>query len=436
MGDGTRVLVTGVGAICGAGKGPEEIWQTLRDGRSVFAPITQWDSSGCPSPLAAEITDFDPRVLLEDRKVRKLTQRGDILGLYAAARAIEGAALIAHRERLDPPAAEIFNDRTAVYVGSAGGAYQLVYDFFPLLTAAAGDVRTFGSELNSSVNPMWLLRALPNNVLCHIGMRYGFKGPNACGINHGASGALAIVEAGAALRAGEADRAVVIGQHAGIEPQASLYYSTAGLLAVDALRPFDVARDGSLPGEGAAALVLEVEAAARPRDATVLGEFLGGGCVSEGEGFLSVRPDGDGPARAIALALEDAGIRAADVGMIVAHGNGNRQSDASEAAAIGRVFGAAGPPVTAFKWAFGDLTAAAGVIDAVLALISLHHGEVPGIATLREVDPACSHLQLSAAPQVARSDVALVLSRGFGGMNAALLFRVRADKLTPRTSGS
>jgi 3-oxoacyl-[acyl-carrier-protein] synthase-1 len=342
---------------------------------------------------------------------------------------IEGAGIISYRDTLDAAAADAFNERTAVYVGSGGGTYQSNYDFFPLLTAAAGNPQTFGQELTATVNPMWLLRTLPNNVLCHIGIRHGFKGPNACITNHSVSGALAVAEAAAALRANEADRAVAVAHQASIEPQASLYCHALGLLAADAVRPFDRRRDGFLLGEGAGAMVLETEAAARARHAQVLGEHLGSGCAAEGQGLLSIRADGDGLARAMALALDDAGVRAAEVGMIVAHGNGTRRSDASEAAAIRRVFGPTPPPVTAFKWVFGHLTAAAGVVDAVLALTSLRRREVPGIATLRELDPDCAGVPVSVAAQQPRSDVAMVLSRGFAGLNVALLFRVPAGEM-------
>jgi 3-oxoacyl-[acyl-carrier-protein] synthase-1 len=138
---------------------------------------------------------------------------------------------------------------------------------------------------------------------------------------------------------------------------------------------------------------------------------------------LPIRPDGDGLARAIGLALDDAGLRAADVGMIVAHGNGTRSGDASEATALRAVFGAALPPITAFKWAFGHLLAASGIIETVLALAALRERTVPGIATLGRLDPDCAGLPVSAAAQTPRSDVALVLSRGFGGTNAALAIR-------------
>jgi 3-oxoacyl-[acyl-carrier-protein] synthase-1 len=274
---------------------------------------------------------------------------------------------------------------------------------------------------------MWLLRTLPNNVLCHIGIRYNFKGPNACIINHTASGILAVAEAAAALQAGEADRAVAVGHDSPIEPEAMLYWHALGLLATDAIRPFDTARSGTLLGEGAAALVLETASAARARSAKVRGEFLGSSCVAEGEGLLSIRPDGDGLVRAIVMALEDADIGPADVGMIVAHGNGTPPSDASEATAIRHIFGTRPPPTTAFKWAFGHLMAASAILDTVLALHSLRHSDVPGIATLRELDPACATLAVSTKAQPPRSDVALVLGRGFAGTNAALLLRASPE---------
>src|SRR5436309_1284463 len=308
-------------------------------------------------------------------------------------------------------------------VGSGGGSYESQYDYFPLLTAAQDKLPAFGRELSSSVNPMWLLRTLPNNVLGHIGIRHGFKGANACITNHSIGGTLAVIEASEALRTGEADRALAVGHDAPIEPQMVLYYHDVGLLAKDTIRPFDARRDGSLFGEGAAALALETEESARKRNAPILGEVLGGGAATDAQGLLAIREDGDALARAIEAALADAGIRAAEVGMIAAHGNGTLQSDASEAAAIRRVFGASAPPATAFKWAFGHLIAAAGIIETVLALESLRRRTVPGIATFAIADPSCAGVPVAAEPQSPRGDVALVLCRGFAGTNAALLLR-------------
>ena len=395
-----RIVVTGTGAICGAGKTPAEILAAVCAGRSAIAPIGQWDASRWPVRAAAEVADFNPGALLNDRKLFKLIRRTDVFGIYAAGQAIEAAGLATHRDALDAQARARFNDATGVYVGSGGGAYQHQYDFLPLLAAEGGETA--------------------------VGSRHDLKGPNACITNHSISGSLAIIEAAQALRTGECERAVAVGHDASIEPQMVLYYHGVGLLTEDALRPFDADRSGSAMGEGAAALVIETEHAAAERGAPVLGEILGSGCASEGEGLLPIRDDGDGLARAIAMALEDSGLRASDVGMIVAHGNGTRQGDVSEARALRGIFGAAPPPVTAFKWAFGHLLAASGIIETVLALAALRGRTVPGIAALQRLDPACAGLPVSASAQTPRSDVALVLSRGFGGTNAALAVRAAA----------
>jgi 3-oxoacyl-(acyl-carrier-protein) synthase len=420
-----KIVVTGTGAVCAAGMAAGEILDAVRAGRSAIAPIKQWDTTGWPCRIAAEIADFNPRALVDDRKLHKLIRRTDLLGLYAAGRAIEGAGIVAHRGTLDEREAAIYSDRTGVFVGSGGGNYENQYEYFPLLTAAKGELPAFGRELSDNVNPMWLLRTLPNNVLGHIGIKHGLKGANACITNHSVGGTLAVIEALEALRTGEADRAVAVGHETPIEPQMVLYYQRLGLLASETLFPFDARHDGSLFGEGAGALVLETEASAKSRNARVHGEVLGGGYACEALGLAAIRDDGDGLARAIRQALDDAAITPSDVGMIVAHANGTPQSDRSEAAALRGVFGASMPPVTGFKWAIGHTIAAAGILESVLALASLARNEVPGIANLVDIDPACAGLPISAAAQKPASDIALILCRGFAGTDAALVVRAR-----------
>jgi len=418
-----RIVITGSGAVCAAGAAPDAILDRVLSGTTAIGPITQWDTAHWPTHNAGEIPDFNPRAMVEDRKLHKLIRRTDMVGLYAAGQAIERSGIVAHRDALPEDAAAAYSDRTGVIVGSGGGNFQNQYDYFPLLTEAHDELATFGRELPNVVNPMWLLRTLPNNVLGHIGIKHNFKGTNACITSHSIGGLLAVSEALEALRAGEAERVVAVGHETPIEPQMVLYYYRLGLLATEALRPFDVQRDGSQFGEGAGALVLETEASARERNATVLGEVLGAGSATEAVGLLAIREDGDGPARAIAMALDDAGLAPADVGMIVAHANGTPASDASEAVAIRRVFGDRAPPVTGFKWAFGHLIAAAGILEAAVGLAALARNTVPGIANLRTLDRACEGLPISAAPQAPRSKVVLVVCRGFAGTNVAVVLR-------------
>ncbi|MEI7820732.1 MAG: beta-ketoacyl synthase N-terminal-like domain-containing protein [Verrucomicrobiota bacterium] len=418
-----RIALTGSGAVCGAGMTVEKIWAAVIGGQSAVTPITLWDAERWPVKITAGVNGVKNQELVEDRKLHKSISRTDLFGIYAGGEAIKSSGIPTHRETLDAAAVSLFNDRSGLVVGSGGGAYSSNYEYLPLMTESGGDMRKFGAALGSAVNPMWLLKNLPNNVLCHVGIRHMFKGTNACITNQCAGGVLAVAEAAESLRTDEADRIAAVGHDTLIEPEAVLGYHKLGLLSTDVLRPFDRERTGTIFGEGGAAVMLEKFDDAQARGAVMLGEFLGHGCVTEATGVVDLRPDGDGPARAIALALADARITAADVGMIVAHGNGTRASDASEAKGILRAFGGNPPPVTAFKWCVGHLFAASGVLDLVLALEALRQGIVPGIATLDAVDAEFSTLPVSRDPQKPRSDIALVICRGFGGMNVALIVR-------------
>lgn len=423
MNQPSKVVITGAGAVCGAGLKVHEIWEAVTAGRSAVKRITSWDTESWPGNLGAEVAGVDNRTLVEDRKLHKLITRTDMFGLYAAGTAVQASGVLAYRDTLGPEETARFNDRSGIFAGSGGGNYRSNYEFFPLLTAAKEDLRKFGRELGENVNPMWLLRVLPNNVVCHAGIRHGFKGTNACITNQAVGGALALLEAAESLRAGEADRALAVGHDSPLEPETVLHFHRLGLTSHEAPRPFDAGRAGTILGEGAGAVLLEQEPHATARGATILGEFLGAACANESAGILAVRPDGDGLARAILGALANAGLKPADVGMVVAHANGTRASDASEVQALRRVFGEAIPPVTGFKWALGHLIAASGMVDVILALEALRRRTVPGIATLNSLDPAFADFPASRSPQIPGSDVALVLSRGFGSLNVAVLVR-------------
>ena len=418
-----KVVITGSGAVCGGGLTPESIWDAVLNGRSAIKETRSWNAERWPARMAAEVTDVDNRTLVEDRKLHKSILRTDLFGLYAAGNAIQRSGISAYREAL--PAGEIagFNDRSGVFAGSGGGNYKNNYDFFPLLTAADGDMERFGSELGATVNPMWLLRILPNNVVCHVGIRHQFKGTNACITNQGVGGIMAVAEAAAAIVSHEADRAIAVGHDTPFEPETLFHYHRLGLMSADTVRPFDQARSGTVFGEGAAAVMLETMESAQARGAAVLGEIISSGCSTEAGGVVELRADGDGLSRAIQNALAAGEISPDKVGMVVAHGNGTPASDASEVRALRRVFGDRLPPVTAFKWSVGHLIAASGVLDLVLTLTALREGIVPGIATLNMPDPELGPLPVSRLGQKPRSNIALILCRGFGAMNVALLIR-------------
>jgi 3-oxoacyl-[acyl-carrier-protein] synthase-1 len=415
------LLVTGMGAVSALGLSVPALWEAVRAGRSGIGPIRQWDAEGWPCRLAGEIPDFDPRALVSDRKLHKLLSRADLLGLCAAREALTHSRLLSYREGLSEEERSTFNERSAVVTASGGENYRNQYDFFPLLSRSGGDLAVFGAELTSTVNPMWLLRTLPNNVLCYAGVTTGLKGPNANFTSHSASGALAILEAARMLEDGEADRALVIGYDSPVEPQAILYFAGLGLLSSSAIRSFDRERDGSLLGEGAAALVLETAEAARRRGAEPKGELLGGAVVNEAEGLLSLNPEGEGVARAMRQALAAAGLEPRQVSLVAAHANGTLRSDASEGRAILELFGAEAVPVTGFKWAVGHLIAASGVLESVLTLLSLGEGEAPAIATLNRLDPSLTGLLAAREPLRLQGRTGLLIGRGFGGQTASIV---------------
>ena len=418
-----RVVVTGGGAVCASGVSVDEVWDRVLEGESGIGEITSWDTTGWPVSIAGEAKQLDNSQLVADRKLHKMISRTDLLGLYAADKAVADSGFLDVREGLSDPDKIAFNDRSGVFAGSGGGTYQSQYDFIGLIQATGDDMEAFGREAGSHVSPMWLLRNLPNNVVCHVGIRYGLKGVNACVTNQCTSGPLALADAVAAIQEDEADRAVVAAHDVPVEPEMVLSFHRLGLLSKEALRPFDADRSGTVLAEGAAAMVLEAEGDARQRGAKIRGEILGFGCVTEGTGILAIRPDGDGVERAIRLALKQAEVNPEDIGFVVTHGNGSRASDASEALALYRVFGP-GIPITAFKGSFGHTLASSGLLDALLAMKCLETGRVPAILGLRTADAALPNLGWATEETKPRyGDLALTICRGFGGMNTALVLR-------------
>ena len=418
------VVITGFGCLTASGADAAATWEAVLAGESGIREATTWESSEWPYRLAGEIKDYSPRELVSDRKLLKFITRQDVIGLNAATQAIAHSRIIEHRDGLADPTS--FNDRTGVFVGSPATKYRYQHDYLSPLADAAGDSREFGTRAMEDVHPMWLLRTLPNNVLAYVGIQYGFKGANGNITAHGISGSQAIAEACRYLRDGAIDRAIVVGYDSASELEALPYYASVGLLSSQDLRPFDRSRDGTVLAEGAGAIVLETRDAAERRGARIHGEMLGSSVVAEAGGVLSVREDGDGVSRAIRLALEDSGKSPDEIGMISAHANGTRVSDAGEVRAFVEIFGASTIPVTGFKWSLGHTVAASGAIESILALLCLADGRIPGIPNLEELSPDCEGVMVSASEQKPRSSVGIVVSRAFAGLNSCIVLSSNA----------
>jgi 3-oxoacyl-(acyl-carrier-protein) synthase len=202
----SRIVITGNSAICAAGFDPSAIVDALIAGRSMFAPRADWDPEKWPNSLVAEVSEYNGGKLLGDRKLLKLVRRSDVFGIYAGTQAIEQAGLPTYTQALEEAAAAEYADQTGCYVGSGGGAFEVSHDFFPLMAESGESLEIFGKELPNTVNPMWLLRSLPNNVLCHVSIRNRLKGPNGCMTNHTTSGILSVIESAWTLREGDAQR--------------------------------------------------------------------------------------------------------------------------------------------------------------------------------------------------------------------------------------
>lgn len=417
-----RVFITGRSALTASGNTADATWESILKGQSGIAEIKEWDLSQWTHRLGAELKDFQPAKMLPDRKLIKVISRQDVMGINAAVQAVEQSQMLSYRDSLAE--SNSFNEQTAVFVGSPGNKYFQQYDFLPLLAKTQGNMHSFAEQLFDEVHPMWLLRILPNNVLAYTGITYGFKGPNHNVTNHAVGGTQALLEAYYAISSGQAERAVVVAYDIALEPQSLFYYEQLGVLSARHLKPFDADHDGTIMAEGAAALVLESEDSVRMRSAACYGEIIGGSSASEAAGLFSIEADGQELAALMEGALHSAELKAHDMGMIVAHGNGNVKSDDSEALAIQHVFGQHEVPVTAFKWSMGHTVCASGLIDAVMTTYALQTQTVPGIANLQQTAPACEALAVSADHQaLARSAYAMMINRGFGSMNTCLVIK-------------
>lgn len=415
-----RVFVTGRSALTAVGTTAEETWTAICNGQNGIGEIQAFDLEQWPCRLAGELKEFQPGKMLPDRKLAKAVSRHDVLGINAAVQAVEHSEMLTYRDSLS--ASERFNDRTAIYVGSPGNKYFQQYDFLPLLAKTQGDMQLFAKELFNEVHPMWLLRILPNNVLAYTGITYGFKGPNHNITNHATSGSQAILEAYHAIKNGSVDRAVVVAYDVGVEPQAMFYYDKLGVLSSRHLKPFDKDHDGTILADGAAALILESESSVRQRSAVCYAEMVGGASATEGMGLFSIESDGKQLSQLIHHSFNIAAVDSQDIGLIVAHGNGNAKSDDSEALAIKHVFQQP-IPTTAFKWSMGHTMTASGLLDVVLATYVLQTQSIPGIANLVQPANNCEGLLIDAKHQQLNKEHAVVINRGFAGMNTCLVLR-------------
>jgi 3-oxoacyl-[acyl-carrier-protein] synthase II len=406
-----RVWVTGSGVISPIGNDTEEFWTNLIAGKSGAGPITRFDASGFNTRFACEVKNFTTEGAI-DRKDARRMDRFVQYAVVAAHEAIRNSGL-----DLDA----VNRDRVGVIIGSGIGGME-TFETQNAILLQRGPNR---------VSPFFIPMMISDMAAGQVSIQFGLRGPNFCTVSACSSGAHAIGEALRLLRAGDADVMIAGGSEATITPMALAGFSNARTLSTRnddpqrASRPFDQDRDGFVIGEGSGVIVLETEDHARRRGAPLICELSGYGASADAYHLTAPSEDGNGAARAMKRALEDAGIPAADVQYINAHGTSTPTGDPVEVKAVKTVFGERARHImmSSTKSMTGHLLGAAGGLEAVVTALTLARGIVPPTMNLDEPDPQCD---LDFVPNQARAQrvtAALSNSFGFGGHNATLAMK-------------
>ncbi|HSC58892.1 MAG TPA: beta-ketoacyl-ACP synthase II [Gemmatimonadales bacterium] len=414
MGEPRRVVITGIGAVTPIGTGVELLWAGLRARRSTVGPVTRFDATPFRTRVAGEVRDFHASDFVEERRVRRL-DRCSQFALAAARLALADAALDLRRED---------SDRTGAMMGTAlGGVAHAEEQHERYLR---GGVR--------EVDPGLALTVFAGAASCNLAIEFGLTGPNATNGMSCASGAMAIGDAFRTIRRGEADVMLAGGAEAPLAPLSFGAFSIIRAMSTRnddperASRPFDQGRDGFVMAEGSAVLVLEERGRALARGAPVYAEVCGYGTTNDAHHMTAPRPDGAQAARAIALALTDGHVAPASVGYVNAHGSATALNDPTETLAIRRAFGphAAALALSGTKGYYGHALGASGAFEAAICALASRHRWLPPTVNLDTPDASCDLTFLQGAGVDADPEYLLSNSFGFGGINAALVFR-RAD---------
>lgn len=408
---GRRVVVTGMGAITPIGNTLEAYWEGLATGRNGIGPITLFDPVRHACRIAGEVKGFDPSAHM-DLKESKRMDRFSQLAVAASKQAVAHAGL---------EITELNAERVGVLIGSGIGGIKVMED----------QQTIFAERGPSRCSPFMIPMMIANMAAGLTAIHIGAKGPNSCTVTACAAGANAVGDAFRLVKDGYADAMVAGGSEAAVTP-----LSIAGFAACRALssrnddpehacRPFDTGRDGFVMGEGAGILILEELGHAQARGATIYAEMVGYGMTCDAYHMTLPVPGGLGAARAIELAMQDAGVRSDQISYINAHGTSTPANDSTETAAIKKALGesARGVAISSTKSMTGHLLGGSGGVEAVATVMAVHQDLIPPTINLVDQDPACD---LDYTPNQARErtvEVALSNSFGFGGHNVTLVFR-------------
>ncbi|HEX7087411.1 MAG TPA: beta-ketoacyl-ACP synthase II [Vicinamibacterales bacterium] len=406
-----RVVVTGIGLVSSVGIGTGANWSALLAGRSGIGRITRFDVSNFSTQIAGEVRDFDPLQFVEKKDVKKM----DIFIQYAIAAsqfAMDDSGL-----SITPANA----DRVGVYIASGIGGFSTI----------EREHRALLDGGPRRISPFFIPSAIINLASGQVSIRFGAKGPNSATCTACSASAHAIGDAIEIIRRGDADAMIAGGSEAAITPMgvggfgAMRALSTRNDEPARASRPFDRDRDGFIIGEGSGVVILEALESAQARGARIYAELVGYGMSADAYHITAPSEDGDGAVRVMRMALQRAGVPPEAVDYINAHGTSTPHNDRLETLAIKKCFGehARRLAISSTKSMTGHLLGAAGGLEAGITALAVYHQELPPTINLDNPDPECDLDYVPHTARKAQVTYALSNSFGFGGTNAALLFR-------------
>jgi 3-oxoacyl-[acyl-carrier-protein] synthase II len=408
-----RVVVTGIGLVCGVGKTAPEVWEGLLAGRSGMAEIKAFDLTGHAVRFAAEVKDFDPLVFIDKKEARKMG-RFIHFAIAAADEAMKHSGLVVTPE---------ISDRFGVHIGSGIGGFDVIEREHSAMLA--GGPR--------KISPFFIPGSIVNLAAGHVSIRFNAKGPNEATATACTSSAHSIGDAFRIIQRGDADAMIAGGTEAAITPMGVGGFAAMKALSTrnedpeHACRPFDKDRDGFVVGEGAGILIMEELEFAKARGANILAEVIGYGMSADAFHMTGMAPEGEGCRRAMAAAIKVAGISPDQIDYVNAHATSTPLGDALESQAIENVFGDRAKNhellVSSTKSMTGHLLGGAGGLEAGITILAMQHQIAPPTMNIVELDPACRLNYVPNKPQAAKIDYALSNSFGFGGTNGSLVFK-------------
>jgi 3-oxoacyl-[acyl-carrier-protein] synthase II len=404
-----RVVITGMGAVTPLGNDVETTWQNLTAGESGAGEITQFDHTEYSVHFACELKDFDPKVWIDHKAARRMDRFAQMI-LAAARQAEADSGIDISKE----------GDRIGVSVATGIGGLKSFQDCYDVLRDRGPD----------RVNPFSIPQIIPNMGAAWVSMELGTRGPLSSQCTACAASNMAIGESMDAIRLGRAEVMLAGGTEAPVTRVGIAGFASMRALSrrnddpKRASRPFDAQRDGFVMGEAGAIVVLEELEHARARDAKIYAEVVGYGLSSDAKHVTEPDPTGQNPARAMAMAMADAGVEPSDLGYINAHGTSTPLGDASETRVIKIALGedvARQVPISSTKGATGHCLGAAGAVEAIFTILAVQRGVLPPTINYEEEDPTCD---LDYIPNEAReADIRYAASNsfGFGGHNACIV---------------